>query len=155
MTDERRPCSSTSACGRSSVSGGFTSGTFTARLSKRFTREIVCTNLTSTNLACIRLQPSTPHHSDYHSLSPFPPLSSHTSIFYEHNIEEAHLASILQAWVGLDGQNQKLPSRPLTDPTDSAMQAQDDQEAVQNKMINEEYKVWKKNSVFLYDVMYR
>jgi len=24
-----------------------------------------------------------------------------------------------------------------------------------NKLINEEYKIWKKNSVFLYDVMYR
>ena len=31
----------------------------------------------------------------------------------------------------------------------------DDQETLQNKLINEEYKIWKKNSVFLYDVMYR
>ena len=30
-----------------------------------------------------------------------------------------------------------------------------DREALQNKMINEEYKIWKKNSVFLYDIMYR
>ncbi|KAK4501992.1 hypothetical protein PRZ48_007803 [Zasmidium cellare] len=29
-----------------------------------------------------------------------------------------------------------------------------DQEIMQNKIINEEYKIWKKNSVFLYDVMY-
>ncbi|KAK5728244.1 Histone acetyltransferase type B subunit 2 [Elasticomyces elasticus] len=29
-----------------------------------------------------------------------------------------------------------------------------DNEAMQNKIINEEYKVWKKNSVFLYDMMY-
>jgi len=32
--------------------------------------------------------------------------------------------------------------------------SRDDREALQNKMINEEYKIWKKNSVFLYDVMY-
>ena len=31
----------------------------------------------------------------------------------------------------------------------------EDREALQNKMINEEYKIWKKNSVFLYDIMYR
>ncbi|RMY59576.1 hypothetical protein D0863_11895 [Hortaea werneckii] len=30
-----------------------------------------------------------------------------------------------------------------------------DQEEIQNKLINEEYKIWKKNSVFLYDIMYR
>lgn len=30
-----------------------------------------------------------------------------------------------------------------------------DQEEMQNKLINEEYKIWKKNSVFLYDIMYR
>ncbi|KAF2769797.1 nucleosome remodeling complex, CAF-I subunit [Teratosphaeria nubilosa] len=29
-----------------------------------------------------------------------------------------------------------------------------DQEEIQNKLINEEYKIWKKNSVLLYDVMY-
>lgn len=29
-----------------------------------------------------------------------------------------------------------------------------DQEIMQNKIINEEYKIWKKNSVFLYDLMY-
>lgn len=29
-----------------------------------------------------------------------------------------------------------------------------EQEAVEQKIINEEYKIWKKNSVFLYDVMY-
>lgn len=32
---------------------------------------------------------------------------------------------------------------------------QEDRETLQNKMINEEYKIWKKNSVFLYDIMYR
>jgi len=32
--------------------------------------------------------------------------------------------------------------------------SRNDREALQNKMINEEYKIWKKNSVFLYDVMY-
>lgn len=26
---------------------------------------------------------------------------------------------------------------------------------VHNKVINEEYKIWKKNAVFLYDIMYR
>lgn len=31
----------------------------------------------------------------------------------------------------------------------------EDREQLQNKMINEEYKIWKKNSVFLYDIMYR
>jgi histone-binding protein RBBP4 len=31
----------------------------------------------------------------------------------------------------------------------------EDQEQIQNKLINEEYKIWKKNSVFLYDIMYR
>ncbi|WPB06510.1 uncharacterized protein RHO25_011167 [Cercospora beticola] len=30
----------------------------------------------------------------------------------------------------------------------------EEQEAMQNKIINEEYKIWKKNSVFLYDIMY-
>lgn len=30
----------------------------------------------------------------------------------------------------------------------------EDEEIVQNKLINEEYKIWKKNSVFLYDIMY-
>jgi hypothetical protein len=28
------------------------------------------------------------------------------------------------------------------------------QEAVEQKIINEEYKIWKKNSVFLYDLVY-
>lgn len=32
--------------------------------------------------------------------------------------------------------------------------SKDDRETLQNKMINEEYKIWKKNSVFLYDIMY-
>ncbi|KAK0287335.1 Histone acetyltransferase type B subunit 2 [Friedmanniomyces endolithicus] len=32
--------------------------------------------------------------------------------------------------------------------------AEPDSEAMQNKIINEEYKIWKKNSVFLYDIMY-
>ena len=36
-------------------------------------------------------------------------------------------------------------------PTDMATE---DRETLQNKMINEEYKIWKKNSVFLYDIMY-
>jgi histone-binding protein RBBP4 len=30
----------------------------------------------------------------------------------------------------------------------------EDQEQVENKIINEEYKIWKKNSVFLYDMLY-
>ncbi|KAF2646581.1 WD40 repeat-like protein [Massarina eburnea CBS 473.64] len=30
----------------------------------------------------------------------------------------------------------------------------EDQEMVENKLINEEYKIWKKNSVFLYDMLY-
>lgn len=29
-----------------------------------------------------------------------------------------------------------------------------EQEIIQNKIINEEYKIWKKNSVFLYDILY-
>lgn len=32
--------------------------------------------------------------------------------------------------------------------------AGNDEEAANNKIINEEYKIWKKNSVFLYDIMY-
>lgn len=32
--------------------------------------------------------------------------------------------------------------------------AEDEQEALEQKLINEEYKIWKKNSVFLYDIMY-
>jgi hypothetical protein len=31
----------------------------------------------------------------------------------------------------------------------------DDEEYMEQKVINEEYKVWKKNSVFLYDMMFR
>ena len=31
----------------------------------------------------------------------------------------------------------------------------DTPEQMQNKLINEEYKIWKKNSVFLYDLMFR
>ena len=31
----------------------------------------------------------------------------------------------------------------------------EDKEILQNKLINEEYKIWKKNCVFLYDIMYR
>lgn len=47
------------------------------------------------------------------------------------------------------------PNWSLTTPKDLTSSANDDSDAVQNKMINEEYKVWKKNSVFLYDMMYR
>lgn len=32
--------------------------------------------------------------------------------------------------------------------------ADNDQEVVEHKLINEEYKIWKKNSVFLYDMLY-
>lgn len=39
--------------------------------------------------------------------------------------------------------------------TSGACSAEKEQEQLQNKMINEEYKIWKKNSVFLYDIMYR
>jgi hypothetical protein len=43
--------------------------------------------------------------------------------------------------------------------TDSCVDAPDsremeDQEQVEHKIINEEYKIWKKNSVFLYDMLY-
>lgn len=31
---------------------------------------------------------------------------------------------------------------------------EEDQETVENKIVNEEYKIWKKNSVFLYDMLY-
>lgn len=41
----------------------------------------------------------------------------------------------------------------LTLSTD--MQHGDSEEVVQQKLINEEYKIWKKNSVFLYDIIYR
>jgi histone-binding protein RBBP4 len=34
------------------------------------------------------------------------------------------------------------------------LQEIDDREIVERKLINEEYKMWKKNSVFLYDLMY-
>ncbi|KAF2734620.1 WD40 repeat-like protein [Polyplosphaeria fusca] len=37
---------------------------------------------------------------------------------------------------------------------DALDREEQDQEAVENKIINEEYKIWKKNSVFLYDLMY-
>ncbi|KAK4541066.1 hypothetical protein LTR36_008291 [Oleoguttula mirabilis] len=37
---------------------------------------------------------------------------------------------------------------------DDAEPAGRDTEEMQNKLINEEYKIWKKNSVFLYDIMY-
>jgi histone-binding protein RBBP4 len=37
----------------------------------------------------------------------------------------------------------------------STLSAASEEEQLQNKMINEEYKIWKKNSVFLYDIMYR
>lgn len=38
--------------------------------------------------------------------------------------------------------------------TPAAMPRTEDEEIVANKLINEEYKIWKKNSVFLYDIMY-
>jgi histone-binding protein RBBP4 len=30
----------------------------------------------------------------------------------------------------------------------------EDEEQIEGKIINEEYKIWKKNSVFLYDLLY-
>ena len=39
--------------------------------------------------------------------------------------------------------------------TDMTGTGNEDAETIQNKIINEEYKIWKKNSVFLYDIMYR
>ena len=49
-------------------------------------------------------------------------------------------------------------TRPNTyHSADTAMtgnQSAEEQEAMQNKVINEEYKIWKKNSVFLYDIIY-
>jgi histone-binding protein RBBP4 len=41
----------------------------------------------------------------------------------------------------------------LTTPA-ANMARVEDEEIVANKLINEEYKIWKKNSVFLYDIMY-
>ncbi|KAK6442187.1 Histone acetyltransferase type B subunit 2 [Oleoguttula sp. CCFEE 5521] len=38
--------------------------------------------------------------------------------------------------------------------TDTTANAGDTEEQIQNKMINEEYKIWKKNCVFLYDIIY-
>lgn len=53
---------------------------------------------------------------------------------------------------GADSNERDAEKHPLTyRPTEKTRDA----EEVQNKMINEEYKIWKKNSVFLYDVMYR
>lgn len=44
----------------------------------------------------------------------------------------------------------------LTSSLADALDPRDEQEqeALEQKTINEEYKIWKKNSVFLYDVMY-
>ena len=42
-----------------------------------------------------------------------------------------------------------------TNPVLIADVPKESKEQLQNKMINEEYKIWKKNSVFLYDIMYR
>ena len=36
----------------------------------------------------------------------------------------------------------------------SSRSNEDQQEEAEHKMINEEYKIWKKNSVFLYDMLY-
>lgn len=54
-------------------------------------------------------------------------------------------------FASLQLQNQETASLTNT-PTEMS---KPDKEALQNKMINEEYKIWKKNAVFLYDVMYR
>ena len=44
--------------------------------------------------------------------------------------------------------------RYLTRCADAPDVVHEDQEMVENKLINEEYKIWKKNSVFLYDMLY-
>ncbi|KAF7191886.1 Histone acetyltransferase [Pseudocercospora fuligena] len=51
---------------------------------------------------------------------------------------------------------EKAPApRPPTDfEIEMANASAEDREIMQNKIINEEYKIWKKNSVFLYDIMY-
>jgi hypothetical protein len=47
---------------------------------------------------------------------------------------------------------QDKPSNCRTDALDA--REMEDQEQVEHKIINEEYKIWKKNSVFLYDMLY-
>ena len=37
--------------------------------------------------------------------------------------------------------------------TNVLIEKQEDQDAVEEKIINEEYKIWKKNSPFLYDLV--
>lgn len=59
----------------------------------------------------------------------------------------------------MSGKSLKLSTRSLR-PTNRPADAMDnghdefESEAVEQKVINEEYKIWKKNSVFLYDIMY-
>jgi len=38
---------------------------------------------------------------------------------------------------------------------DDAARMVSEEVEIANKLINEEYKIWKKNSVLLYDIMYR
>jgi hypothetical protein len=46
------------------------------------------------------------------------------------------------------------PQPAYTDRFADMSGTEEDREAVQHRIINEEYKIWKKNSVFLYDIMY-
>lgn len=43
----------------------------------------------------------------------------------------------------------------MEDNQNDALEDQEDtQELIEQKLVNEEYKIWKKNSPFLYDMMY-
>nr|OQO31555.1 hypothetical protein B0A51_01397 [Rachicladosporium sp. CCFEE 5018] len=57
---------------------------------------------------------------------------------------------------GNPGTNEATGGEDLTSGTrtNTMANAGDTEEQIQNKMINEEYKIWKKNCVFLYDIIY-
>jgi histone-binding protein RBBP4 len=47
-----------------------------------------------------------------------------------------------------------VPPRSHSSRLDAHDTHEQDQQELENKTINEEYKLWKKNSVFLYDMIY-
>jgi len=50
-----------------------------------------------------------------------------------------------QKWVN-------ITNKPIT--VDGSVDGVDDETKMQTKIINEEYKIWKKNAVYLYDIMF-
>lgn len=72
----------------------------------------------------------------------------------EEEDEEDQAVPELQRWPQCDTLSTEDGS-DSDNNTDQPGLSLDEQEVMQNKMINEEYKIWKKNSVFLYDIMYR